>query len=272
MRLITNKSFDEVSAQMHIELEKLGFSIDDGSVVRMFADLMAKYISDFDGILTQEHLNCFVSTASGGYLDNIGQLLDCQRLEDESDNSYRARIVNKTNSSAKANETALKLALLSEEIVEDVIIRRFSHGPGSFTIIPIVDERTEENLQLVEEIVNEVKSYGEKTIVKYSDLKYVKLNIKLMFSNEISDNEIQKQSIANSVRSAVADYINSLKIGESLIVNELTQRVMEVSDYILDYSPITYNINGEDCLLINQGAKWDEQFILSTDVDSLIVN
>ena len=83
--------------------------------------------------------------------------------------------------------------------------------------------------------------------------------------------EIEKQSIRVSVREKIISYINSINIGESLFINELTQRIMQVSDSILTYSCNSIKINNKNCLLINHDCRWDEKFIVSPDEDSVVI-
>lgn len=267
MILINNKTFEELCNESDVSLSELGFSTTPGSFAKLFSDIINKHISDFYETLTTNHMQSFVTTASGYYLDSIGSMLNCTRNVDELDDDYRKRICHQTLSLSKANETSIRLAVLNCDGVDDVVLKKYSHGPGSLTIVPVTKDVSINNIAAVEEAIQDVVSCGEKVIVKAPSFKYVKFNISLSLLLSIDD--IVKQSIKNEVKTAITKYINSLKVGEVLIINELTQRIMEVDDRIINYSCDTFSINNQKCLFMNQSCRWDEKFIISPDLNSV---
>lgn len=277
MQLINNKSFDEICEQMNYQLNQYGFTTTPGGIAKVFADIIAKNIADFYDTLELNHVQAFVTTATGDFLNAIGGLLSCKRNDGEGDDDFRKRITKQCLSLSKANETAIKLAVLGIHYVEDVVMKKYSNGPGSFTIMPIVDSAAKSDvLGKVEEVVSSVCSYGEKVIIKLPTLKYVKLSISLTYSNNLTDTE--KQSLAVAVRTNIINYINSISIGDALIINELTQVIMQTTlnnkidnNEIVNYSCNSLKINDETCLFINQGLRWDEKFQVSTDTDAITV-
>lgn len=267
MVLINNKTFKELCEESDVRLNELGFSTTPGAFTKLFSDIINKHISDFYETLTINHMQSFVTTATGYYLDNIGIMLNCTRNANEEDDDYRKRICHQTLSLTKANETSIRLAVLNCDGVDDVVLKKYSHGPGSLTIVPVTKDVSINNISAVEEAIQDVVSCGEKVIVKAPTFNYVKFNISLSLSLSIDD--IVKQSIRNEVRQAIINYINSLKVGEVLIINELTQRIMEVDERIINYSCDSFSINNKKCLFINQSCRWDEKFIISPDLNSV---
>lgn len=269
MILINDKDFDSLQEQTIKAMEEVGFCTTPGAIAKLFADILNKNISDFYDVLTLNHIQSFVTTATGEFLDAIGILLNCTRLTSESDTDYRKRITHQCLSLANANETAIRLAALSVDGVEDVTMKRYSHGPGSFTIVPIITNNDTNVLSLVKEKVLKTSSYGEKITIKTPDYKLVKMSVGLIYSTNTSD--VEKQNIAVSVREQIIKYVNSLKTGESLIINELTQRIMQTDDNIINYSCNGFKINNENVLFINQGSRWDERFAVSPDENAITV-
>lgn len=278
MELLNNKSFEEISEQTYAAMTQEGFSTTPGAICRLFADIINKNISEFYNTLKINHVQAFVTTASGKFLEAIGILLDCTRKPQENDSDYKKRITSQCLTLARANETAIRLAVLSIDGVLDVKMKRYSNGPGSFTIIPIVDASVDDSiLDVINEIVSSVSSYGEKIIIKLPELKYVKLTINLIYSTNLTDTD--KQSLAIAVRENVIKYINSIPIGQPFIVNQLTESIMQSdndssSNYnsnIISYSCNSFKINEEECLFINQGARWDEKYQVSIDTNAIIV-
>lgn len=270
MMLINEKDFKTLCNETDKLLNESGFSTTPGSIAKLFTDIINKNISNFYDTLTVNHMQSFVTTASGVYLDSIGTMLNCYRKEDEKDDDFRKRICHQTLSLSKANETAIRLAILSVENIEDVVLKKYSHGPGSLTIVPICKDITINKISEVEEAISDVVSCGEKVIIKSPSYKYIKININLSIS--LSTDDVQKQNIKTEVRQAILKYINSLRIGEPIMINELTQRIMQVDDRIINYSCDSFSINNKKCLFINQGCRWDEKFLISPDLNSVTVS
>lgn len=270
MKLIHNKSFNDISESSYKKLSSIGLSTDDGSIVRLFTDLINGNISEFYEELEDKHSQVFLTTATDRNLDNIGLLLNCKRLSNETDNSYRKRISNQVMYLTAANETSIRLAILNIDNVKDVIMRKFTNGPGSFTVIPICDDYSESMIGTVESVVNSMSSYGEKVIVRPPTEKLVKLNISLILNTALNDSE--RNELRVYVSKQISNYINSIRAGGSIIINELTNIIMNSSDKIANYNCNNIRINNKEVLFINQSSRWDEKFRISRDENSLLVN
>lgn len=277
MQLIDNKSFDEICKDMNDQLTQNGFTTTPGGIAKLFADIIAENIAEFYDSLELNHMQAFVTTATGDFLEAIGTLLSCTRKTGENDDDFRKRIINQCLSLANANETAIRLAALSVDYVDDVVMQKYSNGPGSFTLMPIIDVAAgADALDKVNDAVLDVCSYGEKVIIKLPTLKYIKLSISLVYSSNLTDTE--KQSLAVAVRTNIINYINSIAVGDALIINELTKVIMQSTlnnttdnSGIINYACNSLEIDGEECLFINQGLRWDEKFQVSTDTDAITV-
>lgn len=272
MILLNNKSFEELCEQTDAALDKVGFDTSPGSIAKLFADIINGILEEFYETLTINHMQAFLTTATSDRLDKIGILLNCTRLENEDDDTYRTRISYQTLSLAKANETAIRLACLTVENVEDVKLKKFSHGPGSFSIVPITSDPFIDMTAEIEKAVVDIASYGERLIIKTPDYKKVKMTILITFSSYVNSNDKnESQEILVSVRDAIIKYINSIPLGEAIIINKLTETIMAISEEIVSYSCSLFKINNKNCLFINQGAKWDEKFIVSPEDEAIQV-
>lgn len=279
MELINNKSFNEICEQLNEQFSQNGFTTTPGGTAKLFADIIAKNLAEFYDTLELNHVQAFVTTATGEFLNAIGKLLACERPIGEVDDNYRKRITSQCLSLSKANETSIRLAALGIKYVDDIVMKKYSNGPGSFTVMPIISSSAkveDDTLNKVQKAILDVCSYGEKVIIKLPTLKYVKLSISLTYSNNLTDTE--KQSLAVAVRTNIIDYINSISIGDALIINELTKVIMQTTlnntkdnNEIVNYACNLLKVNDEVCLFINQGLRWDEKFQVSTDTDAITV-
>ena len=279
MELLNKKTFEDICEQTYAEMQKEGFSTTPGAICRLFADIINQNIADFYDTLKLNHMQAFVTTASKDFLDAIGVLLNCTRELNESDEDLKKRITNQCLSLSMANETAIRLAVLSIKGVDDVVMKKYSNGPGSFTVMPIISYlyNGDDVLQLVSNKVMSISSYGEKIIIKLPELKYVKLSINPIYSSRLTDSE--KQGLSIKIRDNIITYINSIPVGQPFIINQLTECIMQSDNNdetnynsdIISYSCNDFKIDEEECLFINQGSRWDEKYQVSTDTDAIKV-
>lgn len=236
--------------------------ISPGGVARTFAEILVEEFYQFYDELDSMLLMNFVSTAVGRYLDLIGELLDCTRNQGESDADYRYRITQQVYVVQGANLTAIRVKVLQLDGVADVQFKRFTNGAGSFTcyVIPEVYPLTSDVLRKVEAVVNEVAGYGIYGEVKASMSIPVDMNLEIFFRTETTTAE--RQSIRQQISSAVEGYVRELRMGDAIIINEIIQRVMDVSTKILDMQIQQVVVSDVNQYIRNIYPKADEQFTL----------
>lgn len=271
MILMLNKTFEDLRLKAEAELVKIGFSIAPGAIAKLLLNIINAEIAGFYESLTVNHVQAFLSTATGDFLDAIGYLLNCRRLADEKDDDFRYRISKQILFTASANETAIRLAALSVPGIQDVVLKKFSYGSGSFTVLIITDKPVAD-ASLVEAVrmnVDKVAGFGVKFDVTNPDLDVVKMKIQLSIKDSVSDGVAQ--DIRYLVRDRLKDYLTSRHIGEPLIINEITQRIMEVNSDIVSYTCTDFRINNQLTVYVNQTCRWNERYMLSADPDAIII-
>lgn len=237
-------------------------NVDPGSIARTFCEILAEEFYTFYNQLELSSTMSFVSSASGNYLDLIGQLLDCKRQAGEDDTTYRGRIVNQVYVIAGGNYTAIRLKVLSIPGVRDVMLREYTNGAGSFSVYVISEDPAASPalLRQVQDAVNQTKSYGVYGEVKTPVLIPLELMVRLVFSNDTSTNE--RISIRQTVTKNLQNYINSIPLGDTFVINEAIQRIMETSVKIKDMDIYSLKVNGVSKFVSNVNSKWDERFLL----------
>lgn len=237
-------------------------NVDPGSIARTFCEILAEEFYAFYTQLELSSTMAFVSSANGNSLDLIGALLDCKRLAGESDTAYRARIVNQVYVIAGGNYTAIRLKALSIPGVRDVMLREYTNGAGSFSVYVITEDpkTTPSLLRQVQNVIDETKSYGVYAEVKTPVLIPLELMVRLVFSNDASANE--RASIRQAVTRNLQNYVNEIPLGDTFVVNEATQRIMETSSKIKDMDIYSLKVDGLNRFVSNVDSRWDERFIL----------
>lgn len=271
MIVLNTKTFEELKTEATADLQAVGFSTSPGAIAKLFMNIVNKNIANLYNTLTVNHIRAFVTTADGVALDAIGVLMQCFRLKDESDDNFRYRITNQCLTLATSNETAIRLTALIVDGVTDVILKPYSMGAGSFTVIVLSDEDVTANniLENVKQKLQTVHGYGIRYNVVSPTLTYVSIKQKLYLDDKLSD--IEKQEIKYNVQLALTKYLSNLKIGEDIIIDKITQVIMNVSKDILQESNISFYINGEKALYVNQSCRWFERFIVSKENDNVVI-
>jgi uncharacterized phage protein gp47/JayE len=190
------------------------------------------------GNLGQNRLVYHNFTGYADYLD--GGLLVTNDAEitagrdTEDDANYRYRLINAVVGAEGANQTAVRLAALNVPGVADIVLLPFSRGLSTFdVIVKSVAANTPASLiSAVQSAVNDVIAEGVLATVRAPVLVGTSMIIKLKATEALTDSE--QDGIIEGVQRSLTDYVNNLDIGEDLIVNEIVQRTMEVSDKIKD--------------------------------------
>lgn len=270
MIVLNTKTFDELREEATEDLQAVGFSTAPGGIAKLFMNIVNQNIANLYNTLTVNHIRAFVTTADGAALDAIGVLLQCSRLPEENDDNYRYRITQQCLTLATSNETAIRLTALTVEGVDDVVLKPYSMGAGSFTVIVITTENPANKvLENVKNKLMNVHGYGIRYNVVTPTLTYIDIKQKLHLNSNLSD--IEKQEIRYNVQLALSDYFTNLKIGEDIIIDKITQTIMNVSSDIVEESNMAFYINGEKALYVNQSCRWFERFTISEEPDNIII-
>lgn len=277
MIVLNSKTFEELTTEATSDLEAVGFNTSPGSIAKLFMNIVNKYVAEIYDTLTVNHLRAFVTTANGDALDAIGLLLQCFRLTGETDDNFRYRITQQCLTLATSNETAVYLTALTVPGVAQVILKPYSMGAGSFSVI-ILTETGADDEQVKEDVrtaLTNVHGYGIRYNVMTPTITYISLKQRLYIKDTVPD--ITKQEIRYNVQLALLEYLQNLGIGEDIVVDKITQIVMNTSSDIIEESNEEFYVrHGEDsyrerALYVNQSCKWFERFAPDIDSDSIIV-
>lgn len=263
--MIFGKSVTEVSNSIanRLKTQTNVTALDPGSIARTIVDIISEEFGDFYKELELTTTMGFVSTAKGQFLDMIGALLNCTRASGETDANYRSRIVNQVYVIAGANETSIRLKVLSVDGVKNVIMREYTKGTGSFTVYVITDDLTTPQtiLDAVEAVVKEAKAAGIYAEVKTPVLIPVEVKVSLVFSDNVSDAE--KTSIRQSVKTNIKSYIDNIGLGGNFIVNQIVRAAMDTNTKVIDASVYSLKVNDITQFVKNFSVEWDQRIVIN---------
>lgn len=152
----------------------------------------------------------------------------------QTDEEYRYILSKAVTAAEAANITSIRLAALSVAGVSDVLPIPYMHGIGTYGLIvvgstPIISEAI---LQNVFNSVSSVTAAGEFCTVRSPRYIGIEAYAKILFRPTTT--ELDKPAIVEQVEDAIYDYVNNIPMGEGFVRNELIQRIMDVSNEILD--------------------------------------
>lgn len=193
----------------------------------------------------------------------------------EIDTNYRFRISQQVTAAEKANLTAIRLAALTTPGVADLVVLPYFRGIGTYDMLikattPSVPSGL---LEAVYESLLKVTAHGIVPTVRAPVEVGISLTGTLIMKRKLSASE--ETNVLNAVTQNVSDYINSLDIGEDLIVNEMVERVMSTSDEIKNigsankpfdsiytYKPTKLNDNKIRSLLIEDYTTGEDERVI----------
>jgi hypothetical protein len=115
--------------------------------------------------------------------------------------------------------------------IQDVVFERHA---GSFTcyVYAITPQASSSVMTMVQETLNEHVSFPTAAVAVSPDLVGITLSATIRLSTSASSAE--RETILSRARSEAEGYINNLRTGEPLIINEIADRIRNADARILD--------------------------------------
>jgi uncharacterized phage protein gp47/JayE len=271
--ILYDKTEEELNAYALEMLGKTNISNDKpGARARIILEIENKVLRSYYSALDFNVTMAFVSKAKDAFLDEIGALLNCTRVEGEDEENYRYRITQQVYVAEGCNQTAIRLAALSVENVVDVVLTPYTFGTGSFSVHVITDSLSTlpDTVRKVQEEMDKVQAFGVKGTAVAPKTLSVGCGLILSFAIGVSDKT--KRSIASDTKRAIKSYINSLSMGEELVMSSIIQIARDAGkNKVKDAVISRMEVDKQPILLNNYIPYWDEKLYVSTDDDITIV-
>ena len=182
----------------------------------------------------------------------------------ETDSNYRFRIANQVIAAEGANDTAVRFAALTIPGVADVTYLPHHRGIGTYDLLiksttPTVSSSL---LSAITSAVAQVTAQGILYRVKAPSEIGFSLVGSLKYRRTLSAEEETK--IIDSATTNVTDYVNSLDIGEELILQEILERVLSTSDLIKKVGETTKPF---DNIFIYRPSRLEDNKVRATLID-----
>jgi len=173
------------------------------------------------------------------YADNAGKSLLVTNTKPvlngsdiESESSFRYRISKQITAVERANQTAISLAALSVPGVADIVIIPFEDGAGRFNLyVKSISSTVSDRLLLaVQESIDRVIAIGN---IGYARRPYevgIEIDTNVVYHGDLK--ETDKVEIRAALKANTINYINSLDLGQPLILRELSSNLRQVDSRV----------------------------------------
>lgn len=281
LRTSTKPEILNVLTNMTVEAFGTDFVVDEGSAWYIFLDSLSNSLDNVCTAARELYNAQGIINANGSNLDNIVSLAGIYRKKGEADEQLRDRAIKSVYSTATSVAESLESALLQLDYIEFARVidnpQNENMTVGDVTIAPHniwVLVKVKDGISIdpndtdgakhekeVAEIILHYKSLGSGTMnsatkggpahnpqvtidginyeIKFNETGtkniYVKVGIKL-------ENTKDKTTIEGKVKEAVVDYINSLEIGQDVLMSRVVSAISSKNtstDYGFDVSSIT---------------------------------
>lgn len=149
----------------------------------------------------------------------------------EDDESYRYRIRLKLQSAGGAAEVDLRAAVLQIPGIQDIVFNPLAgtYNVYVYGISPVVPPSL---LSLVQVAINAKTAYPLTGTAIVPDLVGISLSTTLTLKSGLST--VDQSAVISAAQLAAANYINNLAVGQELVINEISNLIMNSDNRILD--------------------------------------
>jgi len=229
-----------------------------GTVLDMYSKAVAEVDADVYEEIENNKTPHVWSKLQGKDLDATGLWVNCPRDPEESDASYRYRLMQWMLRNEASNETAIKVKLLNPQYARNIEFVAMTNGCGTGTCYVLPRHYTEENiaasLKEAKERIHEIAS--PTTYIDYIIPEIKAVSFSVYLKTEDGDEAALKKNITAQVR----EYVNSIAPKEYLSVGTVNKIGANMShvDY---FSVLALFINGEQTSKIKLLQEIETKFI-----------
>lgn len=174
--------------------------------------------------------------------------------DDESDENYRFRIQQQTIAGEAGNFSAIRLDLLSVSGISDIIRVKYPRGVGTadWLIKAVTPEVPQRLIDLAQQAIDGKESSGVENTARAPVTIGLQAQFSLTYSSRLEDQV--KELIKTAVRRKLIEYVNSLDIGETLVIDQLVKIILNADERILSIGAANSVSNFERLTLFKRSA------------------
>jgi hypothetical protein len=175
----------------------------------------------------------------------------------ESDDNYRYRISNSRAVRETSNLTAVRLAMLPVAEVSDIVMKEYP-GYIEALIVPTGNNVSSTTLEACKYLGLRAKAGGVRLITRGPRLVTFETLYQVTANKDVPN--IQYPAIRRSVKQAVLDYFDDIRLGGTLVIQQLNGRVQASDPRIFDHRLTCLILRRQPQLIRNHQLYDDELF------------
>lgn len=149
----------------------------------------------------------------------------------ESDDNYRYRISLKLQSSGGNGEVDIRAAILQIPGIQDVVFNPLA-GTFQVYVYGVSPSVPQSLLAMVQSAIDSNTSYPLNGLAIVPALVGISLSTTLVLKSGLS--LIDQSTVVSGAQTAVSNYINNLSIGASVVINQISDQILNSDTRILD--------------------------------------
>lgn len=215
------KSFEEIYLDIKNTFYKnTKIDVAKGSVIDMVLKSFSSMLSKAHKEIEDNKKPYLFTKQSGDELDSTGYFLQCPRLNEETDDNYKYRIMKWTQRNATNNLEAINEAIKTLSFASSATYVPYTDGIGTATVYLIPYKYEEDYIKnTIEEAKDKIgKVISPSSIVEYTVPSPSKVKLVAYIDiKEGSDLNFIKRDITNKIK----NYINNIAPGEKLMLGTI---------------------------------------------------
>lgn len=264
------KTEDDLNKEVISKFNDIGLATHKGSITMLFANIINSVISTCYKTISKLFKNCFISTATNEYLDDIALRYSIKRISGESDEDLRYRISIHNLYNSLCNFEGIRQRILDKyPSVEDIKINEFVKGTGSCQFIIFASYLEDYDFLSIKKDILMYAPPGVHIQVITPSSKYytMKIAVELNVSN-LSDSDLLdiKKMIKSSISKIMSESNNRI-----VEYYEIIKTIKDSSEHIHNAKIIQALLDEENIKLNIIEPQMNYRNVLSSNTEILFI-
>jgi hypothetical protein len=180
----------------------------------------------------------------------------------ESDDSYRARIIQSVNTTSGGTLGAMRMLALGAAGVRDIVLRDLPYGLGTVEALVVTEDNIPNNLGVINSVTSilvNVKPAGVRVYVKQPTVLPVDVGVTIITAPGAAN--VNVSNAMQLTANAISNFLNAPTVGTRLVYYELIQAILDATDYTADVIVNDLAVNGVQILRQNFTPASDQQLV-----------
>lgn len=240
--------------------ELTGQEFADGTVLDMFSSAVSSVMEEVYKEIDNNKNPHVWSSLSGEKLDDTGYWVGCPRDPNESDISYKYRLMKWVLKNEASNITAINTALLNPKEASNLDFVPKTNGCGTATVYVIPKHYTEDSIKAS---LKEAVSRMNKVVSPTLHVDYVIPTVRAVSFEVYLKTHGDEASIRQQIAENIRDYVNDIAPKEYLSVGEIN-KIGVNTDGVEYFSVLSLIVDDEQLNKIRLIQKIDSKFLFDS--------